>query len=346
LEQYNKGLKNLVHRTQPVGFDKNHNAIYFFHHNPESLYVEMNKAQNDPFNEMKTWHCIDSKPLFDTFASSLDVRGIRENALYEQLMGGESGSSSLKRSLYDNNLKDTIAATYHRHQAELERRLDNAMIASAESTRRSGRLANTSKVSPLFAFTTVFDRFMTTKPEHNLAQNEVSKIQDDIEQAKLDYEAQLFALESVDDYSFLTGVQLVSKFEISLGIADGCSLQYHDNETKPGIIGKLGGDLLRLEDICDGLAPWDNTSMSRDEWRQAISDTSEAWRNGCTMQLGPKERDADNVTASPTKRQRMSIDSVSSPNTSKGPSLSFDHVLATFKVSLRRREMQGYIFGI
>ena len=166
----------------------------------------------------------------------------------------------------------------------------------------------------------------------------MSKIQDEIEQAKVDYEAQLLDLETVDDYSFLTGSQLVSEFEKSHGIVDSCSLQYHDAEAKPGVIGNLGGDLLRLEEICDGLAPWDNTSMSREEWRRIILDTSEAWRNGCTMQLGPKEKDEDSLTTSPTKRQRMSIDSVSGPNTPKGPSLSFDHVLSTFKVNSPGRE--------
>lgn len=168
MEQYNKGLKNLVHRTQPVGFDKNHNAVYFFHHDPESLYVETNKAQNDPFNEIKTWHCIDSKPLFECFVSSLDVRGIRENALYDQLVG-ESGSSSLKRNLYDSNLKETIIAAYQRQQAEIERRLDNAMIKSAESTRRSGRLANTSKVSSQCAFKMVFQEYVAAEPAYHFA---------------------------------------------------------------------------------------------------------------------------------------------------------------------------------
>ena len=155
LDMYDKGLKNLVHRMEPIGYDKNNNGVYYFHHDPESLYLEMNKMQNDSFNEIKSWHCIDNKPLFDAFASSLDVRGIRENDLYEQLVG-ESGSSSLKRNLYDSNRKETIISAYQRQQADLERRLDNAMIASAESTRRSGRLANTSKVSSNCALDPLF----------------------------------------------------------------------------------------------------------------------------------------------------------------------------------------------
>jgi len=315
LDMYDKGLKNLVHRMEPIGYDKNHNGVYFFHHDPDSLYLEMNRTQNDPFNEIKTWHCIDSKPLFDAFASSLDVRGIRENDLYEQLVG-ESGSSSLKRNLYDSNRKETIISAYQRQQAELERRLDNAMIASAESTRRSGRLANTSK-------------------------DEVSRIQDEIDQAKLDFDAQLLALESDDDFSFLSGSRLVSEFEILHRIVDSCSLLYHDAETKPGSIGKIAQEMLQIEEICNGLAPWESKAQSREDWRKIISDTSEAWRNGCIMQLGPKEKEEDNIT-SPTKRQRMSIDSMPSPHIPKGPSLSFDHVLSTFKGPLMDLEQRIY----
>lgn len=108
--------------------------------------MEINKSPSDPFNEVKSWHCIDSKTLFDSYVSSLDIRGIRENNLYEQLMG-ETGASSLKRYLYDSNKKENLTSSYERQKAELERRLDNALIANMESTRRSGRLANTAKVS-------------------------------------------------------------------------------------------------------------------------------------------------------------------------------------------------------
>jgi len=95
---------------------------------------------------VKSWHCIDSKPLFESFASSLDVRGVRENSLYNELVG-DTGSSSIKRNLYDSNRKTNLIASYKRQETELNRRLDNAMIARAESSRRSGRLATTAKVS-------------------------------------------------------------------------------------------------------------------------------------------------------------------------------------------------------
>ncbi len=110
--------------------------------------MEVNKDQT-PFHEVKSWHCIDSKPLFDSFVSSLDVRGIRENKLFDELVG-DTNSSSRKRNLYDSNRKTNLIASYKKQEAELNRRLDNAMIAKAESSRRSGRLATTAKVSTLF----------------------------------------------------------------------------------------------------------------------------------------------------------------------------------------------------
>jgi hypothetical protein len=120
----------------------------------------MNKFPNDPFNEVKSWHCIDSKALFDSYVSSLDIRGIRENNLYEQLMG-DSGASSLKRYLYDSNKKESLTSSYERQKAELERRLDNALIANMESTRRSGRLANTAKVSQSYSMLLFYFIFLT-----------------------------------------------------------------------------------------------------------------------------------------------------------------------------------------
>jgi len=314
-EQYEKGLKTLVHRTQPIGFDRNHNAIYFFHFDPECLYVEVNRSPIDPFNEVKSWHCIDSKTLFDSYVSSLDIRGVRENNLYEQLMG-ESGASSLKRYLYDSNKKESLTSSYERQKAELERRLDNALIANMESTRRSGRLANTAK-------------------------DEVSRIQEEIAKAKVDFEKQLAALDAEDDYSILTGSQLVSEFEIYNSIIDSCSLLWHDSEEKPGIIGIIARDLLQLEDICETLSPWDNPKISRQDWRKVIMDISESWRNGCTLHLGSKGKEEDESESSSTKRQRLSLENETLQK-SPGPSISFEHALSTFKGPLLDLEQRIY----
>ena len=107
-----------------------------------------------------------------------------------------------------------------------------------------------------------------------------------------------------------------------------------DDESKSGIIGKIAKDLLGLEAKCYALAAWKHDKKSRDEWRKSIEDTTKAWQNGCTLNLGPKGKDSDSskASSSPTKRQRMSLDP-NNAETRKGPSISFDHVLSVFRVS-------------
>jgi len=163
----------------------------------------------------------------------------------------------------------------------------------------------------------------------------VSKIEDEIGFAKIDFEAQLLALETIDDYSALTGVQLLSEFEVYYRLLSRCSQLWKDNDSKPGIIGTIAQELLSLEDACNELAPWENNKLSRSDWRMTVEDTAETWRNGCALHIGPKEKESDesDFFSSPSKRPRLSLDSVGSPKRSAGPSLSFDHVLSVFRVS-------------
>ena len=280
----------------------------------------MNKSKNDKFNETKSWHCIDSKALFDSFTSSLDVRGIRENELFQAL---DSGSASMKRYLHDSNKKEGLVAAFTKQMADLDKRLSVAMVASAESTRRSGRLANTSK-------------------------DEVSLIQEEIEQAKIDHEEQLEALDNINNYAVLTGAVVAEEFEDSLKITDSCCELYHDDDSKPGIVGKIANDILLFEDVCNSLAPWENKVISREKWREEVSGTADSWRDGCGLYLGSKDSSTSNDenemdTVSPSKRQRLSTENTNSL-LPKGPSISMDHVISTFKGPLL--DLENRIFSI
>ncbi len=145
IEQHEKGMKNLINRTEPIGYDRNYNTYYFFHHDPDVIHVEMNRSGKDEINQIKSWSCIDHKGLFDDFLSSLDTRGVREAALAEEI--GGNGGASLKRHLSDSNKKNSLMLARKREEDDFERRLNNALIASADQGRRSGRLANSAKVS-------------------------------------------------------------------------------------------------------------------------------------------------------------------------------------------------------
>ena len=147
-------MKNLVLRTEPIGQDRNFNTYYFFHHDPGMIHVEMNRNAQDSILLTKSWHCIDHKSTFDEVNSTLDLRGVREYALHETLIG-TSGGPNLKRYLSDNNKKNSLIQARKREEEAFERRLNNALIASADQGRRSGRLANVAKVSFLPYFLSV-----------------------------------------------------------------------------------------------------------------------------------------------------------------------------------------------
>lgn len=156
---YEKGLRTLTARTEPVGYDRNFNAVYYFNHDPDKLYVEISKppptADDDylpPDMLMKrySWHVIETKSLFDAFTSSLDTRGKRESNLHDELVGPTGGHYSLKRGLYDDLKEKNDHAARMRHREDLNRRLENAKIACLEEEddggRRSGRLQSKAQV--------------------------------------------------------------------------------------------------------------------------------------------------------------------------------------------------------
>lgn len=158
-DAYTKGLRTLTARTEPVGYDRNFNSIYFFNHDPDRLYVEIskppataeeNRLPPDMLLKKYSWHVIETKSLFDAYTSSLDTRGKRESNLYDELMGPAGGHSSLRRGLYDDLKEKSDKAARARQREELDRRLANARIAClAEeegSGRRSGRLQSSAQV--------------------------------------------------------------------------------------------------------------------------------------------------------------------------------------------------------
>ena len=146
----------LISRTEPIGLDRNFNAFYFFHHDPDTIYVEVDKPNlENNLLVTESWHIIDRRSIFDSFVSSLDVRGIRESELFEELTGGYS-TTSLKRFQFDDYKKKNRFITYQNKEKNLERRLKKAKIACAAEEaggRRSGRLANvTASVAKVCAF--------------------------------------------------------------------------------------------------------------------------------------------------------------------------------------------------
>ena len=137
----------LISRTKPIGLDRNFNDFYFFHHDSNTIYVEVDQPNFEKkLLVTESWHIINRRSIYNSFVSSLDGRGIRESELFEELTGGY-GTTSLKRFQFDDYKKKNRFITYQNKEKNLERRFKKAKIACAAEEaggRRSGCLANVS----------------------------------------------------------------------------------------------------------------------------------------------------------------------------------------------------------
>jgi hypothetical protein len=303
MEAFDNGIRKLVSRTEPLGFDRNFNSYYCFVHDPEMMHVEQLKQANLPpeikrlgatLNPSSSWHFIDTKPLFDQFLGCLDVRGTRENELYE--VG--STLTILKRNLQDDKKDNARPIARAREKEALEKRLENARTAcDVEEGRRSGRLAGQ-------------------------AIDEVRKLEVELQQMLKDHEKeeQLEKLgrERASDYTVLTGLESVT--DLGFGKRDAFSLQnVHCHELwlnkKNGGNGTLyavAEALLEMEAMCNELSPWRREDMTRETWRKQLSEVSANWAKECTMKLGPSPKEPTESSSategdgeSPSKKQRV-----------------------------------------
>jgi hypothetical protein len=147
-DAYEKGIRKLVARTEPVGYDRNFNAVYCFRHDPEHLYVEDMRSPSAVAMHMpldmqinrRSWHVIETTSLFDHFTSSLDIRGRREYDLYEELMG-QGAQQSLRRFLYDDVKERENASNLLKSKQQLQQRLSEHSRMVRRLTSSNGALS-------------------------------------------------------------------------------------------------------------------------------------------------------------------------------------------------------------
>ncbi|KAL7553348.1 hypothetical protein ACHAWF_016624 [Thalassiosira exigua] len=344
VEAYENGLNKFISRTEPVGFDRHHNAIYFFRHDPTMLHIEQIDPSSLP-TEIKSlgpelipfssWHSIDTKPLFQQFLDSLDERGEREYDTIEALEVG-SGLTILKRHLQSDKKENTRAAARDREKEDMKRRLENAKAScNVNGGKRSGRLAG-------------------------VAQQELETLEREMVQMKKahDEEERKEKIDRVKavDYSLLTGLELVidlladqsgkvpsddkQVMAASLANVPSSKLWMDSRVGGNGTLQILVGALLDLEDKCNNLSPWSRQDITRKAWRKKLSETSSAWVEGCALQLGPSEdmlshdgSKADTVsTQRATKKQKVERASVT----------SIASIVATLKLCLKELELRVF----
>ena len=285
-DAYEKGIQSLVARTEPVGYDRNFNAVYCFRHDPEILFVEEKRPPStvashlpsDVQFQRSSWHVIESSSLFDLFTSSLDVRGKRENELYEEMMGPPGSQQSLRRFLLDDVKETATKQALLKERESLQSRLSIARIkCDEEQGRRSGRLSGQ-------------------------AEEELVELEDSLRslERKLNDTGG-----SVDDrdYVELTGLNALRRFEepvttsrrtrdkqpeevVPLVPDLGCSKIYPSGMNDgSGLMGLIVTDLMAVEKICESLAPWDDALTSRSTWLEKMESAVNTWNASCPVYM-------------------------------------------------------------
>lgn len=293
-DAYEKGMRDLTARTEPIGYDRDFNAVYCFRHDPDVLYVEdvrspSNVSSHMP-SEMRTkrrsWHVIETTSLFELYIGSLDIRGRREHNLYEGLVGPAGSKQSLRRFLYDNVAE---AAEIVSRQKQLEDLKDQRRSAT-EQCRRSGRLAD------------------TAAEELNSLEHKIEQLERRIEAAKETDESR--------DYSDLTGLTALCKFEKATSRESRRSREVREqayssmpllscSKLTPtgmldgsGLMGIIVADMLEVEELCENLSPWERSDLTRERWVSSVEGSVHTWNSVSPVVLGPV--DAKGKPALPT----------------------------------------------
>ena len=299
-DAYEKGIRRLVARTEPIGYDRSHSAVYCFPRDPEVLYVEELRAPSSSPEHLlpddhqfhrRSWHVIETASLFDAFTESLDVRGKREQDLYEAMLGPAGGQQSLRRYLH-NDVKEQAEKSSRRREKEvLLKRLEAARVkCDEEKGRRSGRLADQ-------------------------AEEELARAQNELEEFDQNIVSQSFGkLLSRDD---LTGLSILRSFDSgqdrretrrsrekkeSLVFSTAnltCSkLVPSGNIDGTGIVGILVSRLLSVEESCQLVSPWEPQDK-RKSWIEKVESAVHLWFNLYTQQCAQPDEQGGILASSP-----------------------------------------------
>lgn len=277
-DAYEKGIRKLVARTEPIGYDRNYNAVYCFRHDPEILYVEDRKASSGSNVDLPqaiqfcrfSWHVIETTSLFDSYTASLDIRGKREYDLYEGLMGPVGSHQSLRRYLYDDVKEQQIVRAKIKEKEILKERLIAVKIKCDEELgRRSGRLASS-------------------------AESELITIQKELDTLEKSLAEKVQVKER--SFSELLGLDVLLKFEEGgkmetrrardkklssksrelplLPCSKLCATGHIDGT---GAVGMIVSDLLQLEEFCESLVPWEKGAPARKIWISRLEEAVSVW---------------------------------------------------------------------
>jgi hypothetical protein len=315
---YNNGVKSLVARTEPFGMDRHYNRYYYLEQEPGIIAVEMNRFSTAKTEKLPpevcifrtSWHAITKKSLLERFAQSLDVRGHREKALYEAIMGtgAVAPHRAILHRLESDDEETTEVVALKAERRETEEKLETLRLDIVRMEQEEGRRAS---------------RFLL-----DLQAELESKL------TLLDTKVQSHLTSFVPDYFELTGLASLQKFEARERRNQGdnenlypvlCAELIPGRKKFSGLVGLIVQDILSIESMCQELVPWDNETH-RACWINDFDSLIKSWNNGINFVLGPQTTNIDEEisVASGDKRRRFSL-SERPTNDSNGKRKKIDH---------------------
>lgn len=334
-EAYERGLKTLVARSEPFGFDRHFNQYYWFSHDPEFIFIEMTRSVTGLAEHLPTevqmlrtsWHAIDKVSMLDLLASSLDVRGNRERALHESLVGtSDAPQQALKRFVYDDVKQKNAIENFEKERQEVEQKLE-AVRLNILRLEEEGRRAS---------------RFQTDQIME--LESQIAVIEKKIVNASIVY---------LPDYVELTGLGTLRKFDTkakrharrleseNLAPMPCTMLVPSRNNNRTGIVGWIVDEILHVEALCQDLVPWE-AAETRKRWIADLEKLAASWNESTTFVVGPDNKDSPTKTSqhgngsSSPDGGRESIGSVSRQSTDVVKRQKLDsYVASTGQLSLQ-----------
>lgn len=170
----------------------------------------------------------------------------------------------------------------------------------------------------------------------------MTKIQAEMDFAKVAFEKQLEIETNGPDYRELTGINVLAEFESKQDAETHFSAFFDEDSKTSAILQFIASKMLDIEHFCNELDPWERNDISRESWISTIDDICSSYE--VNIVLGQKPKVSGDEIVSPTKRQRKSLESSTiSPKSSSG-NASLSHVLSSLKVSAESSE--SFIYSI
>jgi len=347
-DAYERGLMRLVTRTEEVGFDRHFNKHYSFARDPEAIFVEISRSTTGLASDLPpevhlnrtSWYVINKTSVLDNFAASLDVRGTRERALRDVLMGTEE-THGLRRFLLDDVKEAEDEEKAKNRLEELQERLEEAKMdvlrEEEGAVRRSGRFESDAQAQVSIIMADI------DKLEKELAKNEDSII--------------------TPNFVELTGIDTLKRFEsqrkrtrrqlkklssdIDVQRSMPCTNLIPSGDMDgSGLVGMVVDDMLEVELLCQDLVPrMGNEEKIRTTWVSGLECAIASWNEACPTFIGPevcnRRHSLETVSEEGTKRRKLDIGSPMSM-ASNASQASLNQILAALKQPLLNLEERIY----